>query len=140
MTMKLVILSLGIAARSTETNAFPVATANVGWVSSEPEFQHRGIDVDLTFSDEDRTFQQEVRDWLKTAWPQEMRDKAGRSALGKLSKDDLVALAEAPGREGLGGAQLAGRIRRRRLHADPEVHLRSGDGRAWARPAWCRSA
>ena len=35
-------------------------------------------------------FRQEVRDWLSQAWPQEMRDKQARSALGKLSKDDLV--------------------------------------------------
>ncbi len=47
--------------------------------------------MDLTFSEQDREFQQEVRGWLETAWPQEMREKAARSALGKLSKDDLVA-------------------------------------------------
>ncbi|MEQ8783533.1 MAG: acyl-CoA dehydrogenase family protein [Roseibium album] len=46
--------------------------------------------MDLSFSDQDRQFQQEVREWLATAWPQEMRDKQARSALGKLSKDDLV--------------------------------------------------
>ena len=47
--------------------------------------------MDLTFSEQDRTFQQEVRTWLDDAWPQEMRDKQARSALGKLSKEDLVA-------------------------------------------------
>jgi len=47
--------------------------------------------LDLTFGDEDRQFQQEVRTWLEEAWPQEMQDKQARSALGKLSKDDLVA-------------------------------------------------
>jgi len=47
--------------------------------------------LDLTFSDEDRDFQQEVRQWLEGAWPEEMRSKQARSALGKLSKDDLVA-------------------------------------------------
>jgi alkylation response protein AidB-like acyl-CoA dehydrogenase len=46
--------------------------------------------VDLSFSDDDRKFQQEVREWLENAWPQEMRDKQARSALGKLNKDDLV--------------------------------------------------
>ncbi len=46
--------------------------------------------MDLTFSDADRAFQQEVREWLVQAWPQELRDKQARSALGKLSKDDLV--------------------------------------------------
>ncbi|HAL41776.1 MAG TPA: pimeloyl-CoA dehydrogenase large subunit, partial [Gammaproteobacteria bacterium] len=47
--------------------------------------------MDLTFSEQDRAFQQEVRTWLDDAWPQEMRDKQARSALGKLSKEDLVA-------------------------------------------------
>ncbi|MEQ8483670.1 MAG: acyl-CoA dehydrogenase family protein [Pseudomonadales bacterium] len=46
--------------------------------------------MDLTFSEEDRKFQQEAREWLETAWPKEMRAKQARSALGKLSKDDLV--------------------------------------------------
>ena len=46
--------------------------------------------MDISFNDEDRKFQQEVRSWLEDAWPQEMRDKQARSALGKLSKDDLV--------------------------------------------------
>ncbi len=46
--------------------------------------------MDLSFSEQDREFQQEVRTWLQTAWPEEMRDKQARSALGKLSKDDLV--------------------------------------------------
>ena len=54
--------------------------------------------MDLTFSDEDRAFQQEVREWLATAWPQEMRDKQRHSAAGRLSKEDHVrwqkALAE----------------------------------------------
>lgn len=47
--------------------------------------------MDLSFSEEDRKFQQEVREWLETAWPKEMREKQARSALGKLSKDDIVA-------------------------------------------------
>ncbi len=46
--------------------------------------------MDISFSDSDRQFQQEVREWLENAWPQEIRDKQGRSALGKLSKDDIV--------------------------------------------------
>lgn len=46
--------------------------------------------MDLTFSDEDLAFQREVRSWLEQAWPQEMRDKQARSALGRLGKDDLV--------------------------------------------------
>ena len=46
--------------------------------------------MDLSFSEQDRAFQAEVRNFLDEAWPQEMRDKQSRSALGKLSKDDLV--------------------------------------------------
>lgn len=46
--------------------------------------------MDISFSEEDRAFQTEVRSWLAEAWPQEMRDKQNKSALGKLSKDDLV--------------------------------------------------
>ncbi|MEM7217597.1 MAG: acyl-CoA dehydrogenase family protein [Pseudomonadota bacterium] len=54
--------------------------------------------MDFSFSDADREFQQEVRSWLDTAWPQEMRDKQSKSAMGRLSKEDHVrwqqALAE----------------------------------------------
>ena len=46
--------------------------------------------MDFSFSQADRDFQQEVRAWLEEAWPQPMRDKQGRSALGKLTKDDRV--------------------------------------------------
>jgi hypothetical protein len=31
--------------------------------------------MDLSFSQEDRDFQQDVQSFLKAAWPQEMRDK-----------------------------------------------------------------
>ncbi|MEM9622343.1 MAG: acyl-CoA dehydrogenase family protein [Pseudomonadota bacterium] len=47
--------------------------------------------MDISFSDADREFQNEVRDWMEQAWPQELRDKQGKSALGKLAKEDLVA-------------------------------------------------
>ena len=47
--------------------------------------------MDFSFSDEDRAFQLEVREWLETAWPQAMRDKQDKSALRKLSKEDHVA-------------------------------------------------
>jgi alkylation response protein AidB-like acyl-CoA dehydrogenase len=46
--------------------------------------------VDLSFNEEDRKFQQEVRSWLETAWPIEMREKQGRSALARLSREDIV--------------------------------------------------
>ncbi len=47
--------------------------------------------MDIAFTDDDRNFQKEVADWLDQAWPQEIRDKQAKSALGKLSKEDLVS-------------------------------------------------
>lgn len=47
--------------------------------------------MNLTFDDQDLEFQREVRAWLETAWPQAMRDKQARSALGRLGKPDIVA-------------------------------------------------
>ena len=44
----------------------------------------------MSFSDADRKFQQEVRAWLADAWPEEMRKRQARSALGRLSKEDHV--------------------------------------------------
>jgi len=46
--------------------------------------------MDFSFSDTDRDFQKEVRNWLDSAWPQEMRDRQAKSAMGRLSKDDHV--------------------------------------------------
>jgi alkylation response protein AidB-like acyl-CoA dehydrogenase len=46
--------------------------------------------VDLRFTDEDRAFQHEVREWLATAWPEEVRRRQSRSALGRLTKADHV--------------------------------------------------
>ncbi len=47
--------------------------------------------MDISFEEDDRHFQKEVREWLEDAWPQETRDKRGRSAQGRLSKEDHVA-------------------------------------------------
>ena len=47
--------------------------------------------MDIAFTDDDRSFQKEVADWLGQAWPQDIRNKQAKSALGKLSKDDLVS-------------------------------------------------
>lgn len=47
--------------------------------------------MNASFSEEDLAFQREVREWLETAWPPELREKQARSALGKLSKEDMVA-------------------------------------------------
>ena len=46
--------------------------------------------MDLSFTDDDRRFQQQVREWLATAWPEEARKRQARSALGRLSKEDHV--------------------------------------------------
>ena len=46
--------------------------------------------MDLSFSDADREFQRQVREWLDVAWPQEMRERSRRSALRHMSKDDQV--------------------------------------------------
>jgi alkylation response protein AidB-like acyl-CoA dehydrogenase len=51
--------------------------------------------VDLSFTDADRTFQREVRQWLATAWPEEARKRQARSAVGRLSKDDHVRWQQA---------------------------------------------
>ena len=47
--------------------------------------------MDIALEADDLAFQQDARSWLENAWPQEMREKQSRSALGKLSKEDLVA-------------------------------------------------
>ena len=46
--------------------------------------------MDLSFSDADRRFQQEVRAWLATAWPEEIRTRQARSATARLTKADHV--------------------------------------------------
>ena len=60
--------------------------------------------MNLKFSEQDRLFQQEVRQWLSQAWPQELRDKQARSALGKLSKEDLVGWQKRLAQRGWAGA------------------------------------
>lgn len=46
--------------------------------------------MNFEFSDADRAFQEEVRNFLDEAWPEELRQRQARSALDKLSKDDIV--------------------------------------------------
>ena len=46
--------------------------------------------MDISFSQEDREFQAEVRDWLAQAWSKELQVQQGKSALGRLSKDDII--------------------------------------------------
>jgi alkylation response protein AidB-like acyl-CoA dehydrogenase len=47
--------------------------------------------LDISFNQEDRDFQAEVRDWLAQAWSDELQAKQTKSALGRLSKDDIVS-------------------------------------------------
>src|SRR5262249_6482460 len=51
--------------------------------------------MDLTFSDDDRRFQQDVRAWLDEAWPPVARQRQNRSALGRVSKADQIAFQRA---------------------------------------------
>jgi len=46
--------------------------------------------LDLTFSDDDRKFQSEVRAWLDDAWPEASRKRQNRSALGRISKEEQI--------------------------------------------------
>ncbi len=46
--------------------------------------------MDLNFSEEDRAFQQDVREWLEINWPEEERERAARSAMRRMSKEDHV--------------------------------------------------
>jgi len=47
--------------------------------------------MDITFTQEDLAFQQEVSNFLNEAWPEEMRLKQRRSALGKISREDRIS-------------------------------------------------
>lgn len=46
--------------------------------------------MDLSFSEEDFQFQQEVRAWIEENYPKEMQERHKRSANGHLTKDDHV--------------------------------------------------
>ena len=56
--------------------------------------------MNLKFSEEDLAFQKEVREFLATAWPQEVRERQARSALGRLTKDDQVRWQKALAKKG----------------------------------------
>lgn len=47
--------------------------------------------MNFDFSEQDRAFQAEVRSWLEEAWPQEVRERKARSAMGHLTKEDFVS-------------------------------------------------
>lgn len=54
--------------------------------------------MDFSFSREDRAFQAEVRGWLDAAWPEEIRRRQAKTAIGRVSREEQVrwqqALAE----------------------------------------------
>ena len=81
--------------------------------------------MDLRFTPEEVAFREEVREFFGKALPENTRRKMeeGRS----LAKDDIVTWQRILNGKGLGGAVLAGRIRRHRLDADAAVHLPGGD-------------
>ena len=56
--------------------------------------------MDLAFSDEDRTFQKEVKEWLDINWPKEKRQRAKKSAMRRLSKEDHVTWQKALAQKG----------------------------------------
>ena len=47
--------------------------------------------MDISFKDEDYKFQESVRDWLSVNWSDDLKEKQNKSALKRLSKEDLVA-------------------------------------------------
>ncbi|MCY4040364.1 MAG: acyl-CoA dehydrogenase family protein [Gammaproteobacteria bacterium] len=54
--------------------------------------------MDFSFSDEDRAFQMEVREWLSGAWPAEVRARKAKTATGRVWREEQMqwqqALAE----------------------------------------------
>ena len=59
--------------------------------------------MDLKFSDEDFAFQQEVRSWIKENYPEEMRQRASRSANGHINKEDHIYWQQALHKKGWAG-------------------------------------
>ena len=51
--------------------------------------------MDFSFSAEDRAFQAEVREWLESAWPQEIRERQKKTALTRVSKEEQVRWQQA---------------------------------------------
>ena len=56
--------------------------------------------MDFSFSDEDRAFQGEVREWLDVAWPKDVRRRQAKSALGRVSKDQQSRWQQALAKKG----------------------------------------
>ena len=56
--------------------------------------------MDFSFSDEDRAFQGEVREWLDVAWPKDVRRRQAKSALGRVSKGQQSRWQQALAKKG----------------------------------------
>ena len=51
--------------------------------------------MDFSFSEEDRAFQLEVREWLETAWPREVRARKGKTATSRVWRDEQMRWQQA---------------------------------------------
>ena len=79
--------------------------------------------MDLTFSQQDETFRDEVRQFFAEKLTADMRRAAARVTT-VFADRDLATLAAYPRREGLGSRRLAGGVRRTGLERDAALHLR----------------
>ena len=80
--------------------------------------------MDLDYTPEEQAFRDEVRAFVRANLPQDIADKVLHHR--RLVKDDLRPLAEDPLQEGLARRPLAARVRRPRLDAGADAHLRRG--------------
>ena len=56
--------------------------------------------MDFSFSEEDRAFQLEVRRWLETAWPQEVRARKAKTAAGRVWREEQMQWQQALAKKG----------------------------------------
>ena len=56
--------------------------------------------MDFSFSEEDRAFQLEVRRWLETAWPQEVRTRKAKTAAGRVWREEQMQWQQALAKKG----------------------------------------
>ena len=72
--------------------------------------------MDIAFTEQDRSFQKEVSDWLETSWPKEMRD-GGPTGLGPVDKSERFGTVPAPSINMRGWADQAPVVKGKRLGA-----------------------
>ena len=56
--------------------------------------------MDFSFSEEDRAFQLQVRDWLDTAWPQEVRARKAKTATSRVWREEQMRWQQALAEQG----------------------------------------